>query len=268
MAKRKEKAVAKAEKKELAVKTERLGLENVNISDLTLARLKLGQALTSEVVSKEAEPGDFINNLTGFNYGKDIAVVPLIFIKSQIFWVDLKEGGGIRCRSFDGIGPVAGGECTGPCGTCENNKWTEKKGMRVPPACTQYLNFPCIVVRYVDTTSSKKKVVDHLKSASTDFISPMNIVVLSFGRTAMPAGKRMVSIAQFSGGDIFSTVYDIKSTGIQKDRYNYHVPLVNPGGKVANEKMLSTFKSLYMFLKPRRIDIHEPDEVDDLRQDI
>jgi hypothetical protein len=53
------------------------------LSELIVPRLKVGQALTKEVDSGDAEVGDLINSLTGEVYGTTVQIIPVDFYKSR-----------------------------------------------------------------------------------------------------------------------------------------------------------------------------------------
>jgi len=122
----------------IAIKaSDRLGLENLNQSDLILPRIKLCQSMTrerSETSPKHIEgleEGDFFNSLTGEKYGKEIRIIPVHFVRSRILFNERGTGGGFRCSSRNGID---GGHYSKTCETCLFSKWREKD----PPECTEF----------------------------------------------------------------------------------------------------------------------------------
>lgn len=116
------------------------GLTAVRVDKLKIPRLKLAQDLTDEVKKLGvAKPGDFINNLTLENHGTRIEVIACLQTMSRNKWIDFKDGGGIDCRSRDGLI----GEKYGSCLKCEfASNWSKnQKGQTVPPSCSEQDNF-------------------------------------------------------------------------------------------------------------------------------
>lgn len=76
------------------------GNEGVGTDDLTIPRIELCQSLSK--CRKKSDPayipgieeGMFYNNVTRAIYGKEIAVVPVAFVKEFLLWRDQKLGGG------------------------------------------------------------------------------------------------------------------------------------------------------------------------------
>jgi hypothetical protein len=77
-----------------------LGNENVG-QNVTIPRVKLLQKMSDEVDKynskyiKGAEPGHFLNSLTGENYGEDLYVINLLFRNEFVVWRNRDSGGGI-----------------------------------------------------------------------------------------------------------------------------------------------------------------------------
>lgn len=61
---------------------------NIDRSKLVLPALKLTQSLTGEVQSGDAEPGEFINSLTGENYGDHVELVVSALFDGRFFSSD------------------------------------------------------------------------------------------------------------------------------------------------------------------------------------
>lgn len=60
---------------------------NIDKRNLILPILKLGNQLTAEVKAHKAESGDFINSLTGQNYGRELELVLAGYFEGR-FWKD------------------------------------------------------------------------------------------------------------------------------------------------------------------------------------
>jgi len=78
------------------------GLGNENVGQhVTIPRVKLLQKMSDEVDKYNskyipgAEPGHFLNSLTGHNYGEALYVVSLLFKNEYVVWRTRDAGGGI-----------------------------------------------------------------------------------------------------------------------------------------------------------------------------
>lgn len=77
-----------------------LGNENVG-QNVTIPRVKLLQKMSDEVDKysskhiKGAEPGHFLNSLSGANYGEELYVINLLFRNEYVVWRNRDAGGGI-----------------------------------------------------------------------------------------------------------------------------------------------------------------------------
>lgn len=106
---------AKTKEKEIAVKNEskkqvpaflkdkmesQRGSEAVSSEDLTIPRLEQAQALSKCVKKGNAnyiegiEEGDFYNNVTRENFGREVVLIPVFFKKEYLIWRDQELGGG------------------------------------------------------------------------------------------------------------------------------------------------------------------------------
>lgn len=75
--------------------------EETEAADLQIPLLKIGQALTSEVVEGEARPGEFINSLTREGLGEEVQFVVAGFQKGRFDHGDRKAG--LRARKAYGM---------------------------------------------------------------------------------------------------------------------------------------------------------------------
>src|SRR6267142_3414109 len=154
----------------------REGLEQVRKQDLILPRLGISQGNNPQM--KRSNPlyidglkdGQFFNPVTNEVYGEALQFVALSFAPSRILFRDIEEGGGILCRSFNG---VDGGTVAPTCDECGNSKWGAKGET---PACTEFMNFPFIIL-----TGAKQLVVSSWKSTALKpartWLTRMNMLV-------------------------------------------------------------------------------------------
>lgn len=79
----------------------RLGNENVSQEHISVPRVKLLQKMNNEVDKNHSEyiegaqEGDFINTVTGENYGSSMYVVNVHFKEEYVVWRKRTEGGGL-----------------------------------------------------------------------------------------------------------------------------------------------------------------------------
>lgn len=136
------------------------GMENVNKNDLILPRLAICQGNNPQ--RKKANPlyiegledGDLFNTVTNEVYGNKLQFIPLLKTGSRILFAPLEEGGGILCRSMNGID---GGSLSPTCDTCPKSKW---QADGTPPECTEFLNFPSVIA------GTRQLIVESWKSTA------------------------------------------------------------------------------------------------------
>lgn len=162
-----------------------VGLEDVNIKSLKLPQMVLMQGESPAVSKGAASPGMILNNITEEVLAKQkagVIFIPSFYFMRRVKWIPMDAGGGIDCRSRDGIV----GDTYGECGSCKfATDWTkgaDGKG-NIPPSCSLYHCFmghiegmPIPII--LDMGKSKEKVAQKLLS------------VLMFGGTTTPWEKK------------------------------------------------------------------------------
>jgi hypothetical protein len=177
----------------------REGLENVTKADLVLPRVGISQSTHSQLKRGHAlyiealQQGLFFNDLTNDVYGETIEVIALLKTGSRILFKPLAEGGGILCRSLNGID---GGTISQTCDTCPNSKWQGEEG----PKCTEFLNFPVILA------SSKQ------------------LAVISFKSTALKPARKWVTRMSMADKPTYAAVYEIRSNPSKNAKGDFFVP--------------------------------------------
>lgn len=209
--------------------------EQTEQRDLIIPRAKLLQPLSPEVMETPADfrPGEIINSLTKEKFSLDekkgCLFIPIFKFTN---WVRFNprntedanfdpsfEAGAIIWRSTDPMDPRVKKEGEfGPNGE--------------PPLATKFLNF-----------------FSFLRGV------PMPIIV-SFSKTSYKAGKQLMSLAQFSGGDMFSKQYRLSSKLEKNDQFTYFVLTVEPAGK-AQEEDFQVCESLWEQFHARELRVHE-----------
>lgn len=78
------------------------GSEGIDVKDVTIPRILIGQAMSDQVKDKVVKEGDLFLNITAevlAEAGKPLRFVPLVVGKEYILWRDRKDGGGIFARA-------------------------------------------------------------------------------------------------------------------------------------------------------------------------
>lgn len=157
------------------------GFEEVGAGDVKIPRLALAQALSPQIDSTEPnyipglEKGDFFNTMSGENFGPEVKFVPLLKFGNRIFFRDKKKGGGIICRSDDMIngsverGTYEDGTYGGKCFTCPMSQFgSAKDGKGKGTACSEFKNFPVLIVLENGRVDPASLVVASMKSSAID----------------------------------------------------------------------------------------------------
>ncbi len=203
--------------------------EKTDKEDLIIPRAKLLQALSPEVVEQgdKFRPGMIINSLT-----KEILPQEFVPIFKFTNWVrfnprnskdpnfDPAYGvGDIIWRSSDPLDPKV----------VEFGKFGENGE---PPIATKFLNFFC-------------------------YFPGVNMpLILSFSKTSFTAGKRLLSLAQFSNKDMFATKYKITSKQEIGEAGAYFVFTVDLIG-AASEQEITVGSNLWEQYANKPIQVHE-----------
>jgi len=84
-------------------------------------------------------------------------------------------------------------------------------------------------------------------------------IVLGFSKTSYKAGKKLISLAKYTGGDLFGKVYSLKVKQADKDGIKYFVLDVNLVGK-ANKEDFAQAEAWYEQFKDSQIKTHDVEE--------
>lgn len=197
--------------------------------DLIIPRVKLLQALSPEVAEGGLKAGLIINSLT-----KEILPTDFIPVFKFTNWIrfnprdNSKPGydatfgpGDIIWRSVDPLDPKVRSE--GSFGV--NGEL---------PLAIKFLNFFAY------------------------FPGVTMPIIISFSKTSYKAGKQLLSLAQFTPGDMFSRKYKLSAKQTKNDIGTFYVLNVEPAGKPSDEEY-SAAESLYNNFgsKVKDIQVHE-----------
>jgi len=220
------------------------GFEDVKPGDLVLARLAICQDLTPQHKKNKPnfidglEVGQLFNTVSGDIYPEKVKFIPLLKSQSRIYFKDIKEGGGILCRSFNGIN---GGTISPEgCDRCLNSQWSEDRSK--PPKCNEFMNFPILLLPHHE---------------------PM---VLSFKSTALSAAQNWLTRMQYKSQrfklPMYVQVWELTTKLQTRGTNEFYGPILAPskennGWAEAQEAEYAARQ--YTFLKTRRVLVHDED---------
>lgn len=184
--------------------------EETSREDIIIPRAKLLQALSPEVIenAKQFQPGLIINSLT-----KEILPIEFIPVFKSTNWVRFNP----RKKDAPGYDPAYGpgdiiwrsNDPLDPKVQAEGSFGANGEA----PLATKFINFFC-------------------------YFSGVNMpLILSFSKTSLKAGRRLLSLAQFSCKDMFATKYKLSAKQEVGDAGTYFVLAVDPVGAVSEEEL-------------------------------
>lgn len=180
------------------------GMEQIRKQDLIIPRLGISQGNNPQM--KRSNPlyieglkdGQFFNPVLSEIYGEKLQFIALSFSPSRILFEDIDSGGGILCRSFNGIN---GGSISPTCDACGHSRWGADGK---PPDCTEFMNFPLIL------------------------IGPTHLVVSSFKSTALKPARtwltKMEMLVAKWDKPLFSWVSEVELKADKNDAGEFYVP--------------------------------------------
>jgi len=208
------------------------GFEEIGQQDIVIPRVKLIQKQSREIDEYEdIKPGNLINSITK-EFVADpkknlLEFIPLDSYKTRIMWIPFSEGGGIECRSDDGLNGTIHGECE----RCSNSEFG-KDGQA--PACTLIYNYPSIIL-----------------GIQEDF--PISITMFKTSTGTAKQLNAMVKLAQASGiVECYANVFLLGTIQQEKEGQKYFVFNVRAAGKKIPKDFMKKLDILYNMVKLAR----------------
>lgn len=180
------------------------GSEDVGQEDLIIPRLEVIQALSPAVKEgdsgyiPEARPGMLMNSVSKQLYGKEVMVVPIVFIKQWLVWRKRKDKEGK---------PIEGGFFGAFNSPDEANRRMDEEGGDANH------------IEVIDTPQ-------HLCLLLNFSSNKVEEVMVSMPRTKSKISRQWNSMIRMAGGDRFSRAYRVTSALEKKpqgDYYNFAV---------------------------------------------
>lgn len=156
------------------------GMDQIDKEDLSIARLKVGNPMSNEVMEGDVKNGDLFDSVSGAILPAGSVGVIIGLRRKRNKWKDKKMGNGIDCVSEDGKralgmdGKTRDGQPTDICAQCVHSEWRKNEGKNIPPACTEYREFlflpegdksmPMVISMGKSTAKQAKKLVQKLNA--------------------------------------------------------------------------------------------------------
>ena len=178
------------------------GFESIEEGDIKIARLGVVQGLSQVAIDGKAKMGDIFNNISQEVYGASVEIIPLFMFKTRAQF-DVERG--LVMMSRDNIKVTMAIDeyaehLDKPVEEVPGANWNGDE----PPTFCQVYNFPCLLV-------------------GQSFVFPLS---LSMMKTAAKVAKTFLSMARYSGEDMFARVYKVSSKIEKGTKGTYAVPVI------------------------------------------
>lgn len=213
-----------------------VGFEEVDLqNDIIMPRVALLQGLSKMIIEDKGKIGDLANSLTKENFGKTLDFIPLFLFKTYVMF---EPGKGLVMSSRNGLTITqASPDFADYIGKSVNELPEAQWDGRTPPKLSLVYNFPSLIVE-----------------RTAEF--PIS---LSLMRTSAGAAKNLISMARFTGSDIFDRKYRLGTSIESNDKGTYSVATIELLGKCSDEEYASA-KKWYGLLRGKKIDVDMDEE--------
>ena len=206
------------------------GFDEIEAGDIKIPRLSILQGLSETVISGNAKMGQLGNSLTKEVYGDEVDFIPLFMFKTRAQF-DIERGLVMMSRDNETV-TMAIDEFAEylhkPIEEVPGSNWDGDQ----PPTFSVVYNFPVLLIGKLH-------------------IFPIS---LSLMRTAVKVAKELLSMARFSGEDMFARVYTLKSEIVKGDKGTYAVPIINFSRRCEDDEY-AVAKKFFDMLYRRKKDI-------------
>lgn len=199
------------------------GSEDVGQEDLVIPRLEVIQALSPAVKDgdpgyiPDARPGMLMNSVSKQLYGKEVMVVPVVFMKQWLVWRQRKDKDGK---------PIEGGFFGSFNHPEEAKRRADEEGGEA---------------NYIEVIETPQHLCLLLNFAS----NKIEEIMVSMPRTKAKISRQWNSMVRMAGGDRFSRVYRVTSSLEKKpqgDYYNFAIAQSGFPNKAVYEKAMELYK--------------------------
>jgi len=206
------------------------GFDEIEEGDIKLPRLSILQGLSEVVIDGKAKMGQLGNSLTKEIYGDEVDFIPLFMFKTRARF-DVERGLVMMSRdnktvtmAIDEFAEYLGK----PIEEVPGAAWDGDQ----PPSFSVVYNFPVLLVGKLNQFP----------------------VSLSLMRTAVKTAKELLSMARFSGEDMFARVYTLRSEITKGEKGTYAVPIIDFKRRCEDEEY-AVAKKFFDMLYRRKEDI-------------
>jgi len=215
------------------------GFDGMDQSDLKIARLAIAQGLSQVCIDGKATMGQLFNTITSEIYGESVEIIPLFMFKTRAQF-DVERG--LVMMSRDNIKVTMAIDefaeyLDKPVEEVPGAEWSGDE----PPTFAQVYNFPCLLVN---------RLVQF----------PLS---LSLMRTAVKVAKTFLSMARYSGEDMFARVYKVSSTIEKGAKGTYALPVIEFSRRCTDEEYAFAkkfFDTLYRRKQDIEVELEENPE--------
>lgn len=243
------------------------GAEGIETSDITVPRIKLGQALSAEVKDGACEEGDLFLNVTGevlAAAGEALRFTPIAASKEFFLWRDRNDnGGGIMARATRGI--LDGGDVV-YFWDKPNQEFTHKLGGRLEVTWKTgaYLVSDQGLDAWGsevpgDSNSGKAATAHHNYVVSLPDYDDM-IVAFSLSKTQAKRARDLNALIRLSKLPMFGRVFSATTDTETKGDDTWANIKFKPAGTVASAESYSMFKDMNKGYAERGFTVDQSDE--------
>ena len=212
------------------------GFDEVEREDLKIPRLAILQGLSQIVVEGKARMGQMANSLTKEIFDEMVEFIPLFMFKTR---AQFEKGRGLVMLSRDNtIVTMAIDEfaeyLNKPIEEVPGAAWDGNE----PPTFNLVYNFPVLLVGRLN-----------------EF--PISISLM---KTSAKAAKDLLSMARFSGEDMFARVYTIRTKVENNEKGTYAIPIIEFSRRAEDEEYAiakKCFDEWYRRKKDISVDLEE-----------
>lgn len=209
----------------------------VDKSDYIIPRAKLLQDMSPEVKAEGStlKPGQIINSLTA-------EVLPVTFV--PLFWFPTWIRFNPRNKKDNGFdGNYAPGALI----------WMSKDP-----------NDPRVLTEGQFGDNGEVPLATKFLNFFSIFLGHAMPIIVSFSKTSYKAGKKLITLASLTGGDMFGKQYNLTSKLAHTDDNEYYILEVMPTGLIADDsKTFRVSESLYENFKEKPIEVHDVENIDE-----
>jgi hypothetical protein len=188
------------------------GFDEIEEGDIKMSRLAIGQGLSPVVIEGKAKMGDLYQTITNEVFGESVEFIPLFMFKTRARF-DTERGLVMMSRDNETV-TMAIDEFAEYLGRSveevPGSAWDGDK----PPSFSVVYNFPLLLT-------------SHLKQFP---------LALSLMKTAVKPAKEFLSMARYSGEDMFARVYKIKSEIVKGTKGTYALPVIEFSRRCTDEE--------------------------------